>query len=111
MSNILHLALNPFDGYEEEDLPVGHADLELPIYQGKTFELVLQYTGDLRGATLRGQIRTTYLEDTTNVLVGQFSFGQITYDIGNDLSTFTVRLEDNETAAIPHTDKNQGKSG
>lgn len=111
MSNILHLALNPFDGYEEEDLPVGHENLELPIYQGKTFELVLQYSGDITGAELRGQIRTTYLQDTTNILVGQFTFGGITYDIGSHLSTFTARLEDDETALIPYTDKNQGKSG
>lgn len=111
MSNILHLAFNPFDEYKEEELPVGHEELKLPIYQGKTYEIVLQYTGDITGAELKGQIRNTYLETATNVLLAEFSFGVITYDSDDNLSTFTVRLEADETAAIPSTIKNLGNSG
>ena len=81
----------------------------LAVFQGKTFEAVtFRVEGDRTAGTLRGQIRDKYAENTDDVLLADFVFLPMTYNVGDNKTTITPRLEASATELIPST-KFQGQ--
>lgn len=82
-----------------------NGNANLSIIQGKTYELNLNYPGDLTTGTLRGEIRTKYLENN-GTLLAEFVFTTV-YDIDNNKTAIKCSIDAIMTATIPST-KYQG---
>ena len=79
--------------------------INLAIVQGKTYQLTFNYSADLTGGVMRGQIRDKYLQDN-GVIISAFNFS-INYDNLENKSLVIATIDATETAPIPYT-KYQG---
>ncbi len=80
---------------------------DLAIVKGETYRKLIEsggisFPGDLTTATLRGQIRSDYVEKG-GVLLGTFSFEERTYDAEGDTTTIYPYLTEFATVNLPAT--------
>jgi hypothetical protein len=76
------------------------------IVQGASYQISFIYAGDTTMSIPKGQIRTKYAQDE-NILLADFSFGTMSYDLMTNETTIIANLSATQTAQIPYT-KYQG---
>ena len=75
--------------------------INLAVTQGKTYQLSIEYPANLTIGTLRGQIRTKYIQDEGELLAN-FQF-TINYNSTDNSSNILIFIPALITATIPYT--------
>ena len=102
---------------------VNDIKLNLPVIQGKTYQISFNYPGDITYGELRGQIKTKYAQDNGELLA-EFNFLPMIYYIDDNTpwaipmeynpnegkTRIIAQLQADVTSQIPYT-KNQGTTG
>jgi hypothetical protein len=95
--------LDLIDNQEIVDIEGNTVILNYAITQGKTYQISLNYEGDVTAATPLGQIRSNYAQVPENTLLATFSFLPMVYDSLIDKTTITAQLSAADTENIPYT--------